>query len=67
MKLKDLARVLPAYGTMCVHDTNGRFALTGNPHDFANGRYKSYGEKQVKLVCPLASYTVEITVLEEDR
>ena len=67
MKLKELARVLPAYCTVHVHDIKGSFALTGNPHDFANGMYKSYGEKQVKLACPLASYTVEIIVLEENQ
>ena len=70
MTLKDLARVLPAYCTLHVHDTKDSFAMTCSPHEFTTGMYKTYGDMQVHLATPLASYRVEITVevdVMEDR
>lgn len=65
MTLKDLMKVLPAYCTVHVHGTNGDFALTGTPHTFANGIYSMFADRQVKIACPLSSYTMEVTIQEE--
>lgn len=65
MTLKDLARVLPGYCLIHVHDTNDSFAMTGSPHEFVTGMYKAYGDLRVHLATPLASYRMEVAV-EED-
>lgn len=65
MTLKDLARVLPAYITVYVHDNGGKFAYRGNPHEFVLGLYKSIGENTITFVSPLDFYRLEITVEDE--
>lgn len=64
MKLKELCKVMPAYTTIHVHDSEGKFAHKGNPHDFVIGLFAKLGETEVKLITPLSSYTAEITVEE---
>lgn len=65
MTLKDLARVLPAYCTLHVHDTKDSFAMTCSPHEFTTGMYKTYGDLRVHLATPLASYRMEVAVMED--
>ena len=65
MTLKELAKVLPAYSTIHVHDKEGTFSRTGNPHEFVGGTYKNHSNNIVLMACPLTSYTMEITVKEE--
>lgn len=67
MTLKDLARVLPAYTTVYVHDKNGSFAHKGNPHQFVCGLYESHADDTVCLANPIDSYKMEIIVEEEDN
>lgn len=64
MKLKELCKVLPAYTTVHVHDSKGKFAHKGNPHDFVIGLFMKLGETEVTTVVPLSPYTAEITVEE---
>lgn len=64
MTLKDLARVLPVYAIVHVHDKDGGFAYKGNPHQFVSGLYKSHADDQVYLASPIDSYHMEITVEE---
>lgn len=64
MILKDLCKVLPAYTIMHVHDSEGRFAHKGNPHDFVIGLFSRYSEFKVSMAVPLSSYTMEVTVEE---
>lgn len=64
MTLKELCRTLPAYTTVHVHDSEGKFAHKGNPHDFIIGLFMKLCDTEVKTVVPLSSYTAEITVEE---
>lgn len=64
MTLKELCRTLPAYTIVHVHDSEGKFAHKGNPHDFIIGLFMKLGDSKVKTVIPLSSYTAEIIVEE---
>lgn len=64
MVLRDLARVLPAYTMVYVHDSKGEFALKGNPHEFTVGLYKSHADDVVSLANPIDFYRMEIVVEE---
>ncbi len=64
MTLSELMGVFPGYVGVLVHDSKGKLALKGHPHDFLIGLYQKHGNHRVQSCIPIAPYTVEITIEE---